>query len=130
MRVMKNLLFPAVLLAGSISSSPVVQGVGPADHGDCAQLTQLKLADAKLTEAIAVPAGTGVIKVAHCKVSGVIGKEIRFALLLPDAWNRKFLMGGGGGFVGSIDNQALASVNAGYATVGTDTGHQDRKSVV
>ena len=69
-------------------------------------------------------AETGAIRAAHCRVNGVIGKEIRFSLLLPDAWNRKFMMGGGGGFVGSIDNQARASVNAGYATVGTDTGHQ------
>src|ERR1043166_4045205 len=34
------------------------------------------------------------------------------------------MMGGGGGFVAGVDNQARASVNAGYATVGTDTGHQ------
>jgi feruloyl esterase len=53
-----------------------------------------------------------------------VGREIRFRLLLPDDWNRKFMMGGGGGFVGGIDNQAVASINAGYATVGTDTGHQ------
>jgi feruloyl esterase len=45
--------------------------------------------------------------------------------------NHKFLMGAGGGFVGAIVNQAqeaqfVASpvVNAGYATAGTDTGHQ------
>src|SRR6185295_8443874 len=60
----------------------------------------------------------------HCRVNGVIGTEIRFSLLLPDDWNRKFVMGGGGGFVFNIDNQARAVVNAGYATVGTDTGHQ------
>src|SRR4051812_21257127 len=96
-----------------------------ADHGDCAQLTALKLPDVKITEAIAVPApSAGAIKVAHCKVTGVIGTEIRFALLMPDNWNQKFVMGGGGGFVGTIDNQALGTVNAGYATAGTDTGHQ------
>jgi pimeloyl-ACP methyl ester carboxylesterase len=94
-----------------------------AGHGDCAQLTQLKLPDVKITEAVAVPAGTGAIKVAHCRVNGVIGTEIKFSLLLPDDWNHKFLMGGGGGFVGHIDNQAQFVVNAGYATVGTDTGH-------
>ena len=42
---------------------------------------------------------------------------------MPDDWNHKFLMGGGGGFVGSVQNQAQFVVNAGYATVGTDTGH-------
>jgi len=34
-------------------------------------------------------------------------------------------MGGGGGFVGSVQNQALnyGALESGYATVGTDTGH-------
>ena len=40
-------------------------------------------------------------RVAHCRVAGVIGTEIRFSLLMPDDWNHKFLMGGGGGFVGT-----------------------------
>ena len=116
---MKTHILTGLLVAAAMGAAPIA-----ADHGDCAQLTHLTLADVKVTEAVAVPAGTGLIKVAHCKVSGVIGTEIRFSLLLPDAWNRKFLMGGGGGFVGTIDNQAVATVNAGYATVGTDTGHQ------
>ena len=63
----------------------------------------------------------------HCKVVGVIGTEIRFELLLPDEWNGKFAMGGGGGFVGSVINTAAllyGAVQSGYATVGTDTGHQ------
>src|SRR5712692_4400003 len=103
-----------------------------ADHADCSHLTMLKLPDVKVTEAVAVPApASGPITVAHCRVAGVIGTEIKFSLLLPDSWNRKFLMGGGGGFVGSIVNQAQETqfvtnpvVNAGYATAGTDTGHQ------
>ena len=45
--------------------------------------------------------------VALCKVSGVIGTETNFELLLPDDWNGKFVMGGGGGFVGSVINTAL-----------------------
>ena len=85
----------------------------------------LKLPDVKVTESVSVPAAaTGAVRVSHCRVNGVIGSEIRFTLLLPDKWNKKFLMGGGGGFVGSISNQALRFVNDGYATVGTDTGHQ------
>jgi feruloyl esterase len=62
----------------------------------------------------------------HCKVAGVIGPEIHFELLLPEKWNGKFVMGGGGGFVGSVQNTSLmfGSLQAGYATVGTDTGHQ------
>src|SRR5947208_9597120 len=61
---------------------------------------------------------------AHLEVKGVIGGHIRFELLLPDAWNGRFAMGGGGGFVGTVQNGARFSVNLGYATVGTDTGHQ------
>ncbi|MFQ5742584.1 MAG: tannase/feruloyl esterase family alpha/beta hydrolase [Acidobacteriota bacterium] len=67
---------------------------------------------------------------AHCKVSGVIGSEINFELLLPADWNGKFVMGGGGGFVGSVQNQAQTpnlaggtALEKGYATAGTDTGH-------
>jgi feruloyl esterase len=61
----------------------------------------------------------------HCKVAGIIGTETNFELLLPDEWNRKFVMGGGGGFVGSVMNTSLmyGSLQKGYATVGTDTGH-------
>ena len=62
----------------------------------------------------------------HCKVAGVIGTETNFELLLPDTWNGKFVMGGGGGFVGFVVNAALSygALQRGYATVGTDTGHQ------
>lgn len=62
--------------------------------------------------------------VPHTKIEGVIGKEIRFELLLPHKWNSRFAMGGGGGFVGSVQNSASFSLSRGFATVGTDTGHQ------
>jgi hypothetical protein len=60
----------------------------------------------------------------YCKVLGTIGKEINFELLLPETWNSRFVMGGGGGFVGNIQNVARMKVKDGYATVGTDTGHK------
>jgi len=67
-----------------------------------------------------------VAPVPHCKVAGEIGGKINFELLLPENWNGKFVMGGGGGFVGSVMNTSLmlGSLQSGYATVGTDTGHQ------
>jgi len=67
---------------------------------------------------------------AHCLVQGTIDTEIHFELLLPvpNAWNGRFVMGGGGGFVGTVENQALwfapQLLKEGFATVGTDTGHQ------
>jgi len=129
MRVMKTSMLCGVIVATTLTAL-VDQAFRPAvlsaaGNGNCAGLTALKLPDVKIAEATAVPApATGPITVAHCRVAGVIGTEIRFSLLLPDEWNHKFVMGGGGGFVGSVDNQAQATVNAGYATVGTDTGHK------
>jgi feruloyl esterase len=114
----------------SAPATSVVQAFRPAvafaqaQHAECSHLTMLRFPDVKIAEATAVPAATtGVIRAPHCRVNGVIGTEIKFTLLLPDEWNHKFFMGGGGGFVGSIQNSASATVNQGYATVGTDTGH-------
>jgi hypothetical protein len=121
----------AGLLVACVTTTAGVKARTTTDHVTCSQLSTLKLPDVKVTEAVAVPApSSGPITVAHCRVVGVIGTEIKFSLLLPDTWNRKFLMGGGGGFVGSVENQAqepqfaVPVVNAGYATAGTDTGHQ------
>ncbi|MEP4148179.1 MAG: tannase/feruloyl esterase family alpha/beta hydrolase [Halioglobus sp.] len=63
----------------------------------------------------------------HCRVVGVIGSEIGFELRLPDKWNGKFIMGGGGGFAGTFNNAAHDFYNVlpdGWATVATDTGHK------
>ena len=120
-------LFPSVLLV-MVAGGPRVTAQdagGPARRLDCAALAGLQLTNARITEAAAMPVpATGSIKVAHCRVSGVIDKEIRFTALLPDRWNQRFFGGGGGGFSGSVSNQAQASANFGYATIGTDTGHQ------
>jgi len=68
--------------------------------------------------------GSGRIRVPHVRLDGVIGGSIHFELLLPDDWNSRFVMGGGGGFVGRVINSARFTVNHGFVTVGTDTGHQ------
>src|SRR5688572_14203998 len=113
------------LAAGAPAQSPPAS---PASRMACSDVASLVLSDVKITESTAVPAAaTGVIRAPHCRVTGaagVPGKEVRFQLLLPDTWNGKFMMGGGGGYVGTLDNQARASVNEGFATAGTDTGHQ------
>ena len=113
----------AVAGGGALAATNVAQQPG----GGCAAMASLRLPDVRITEAIAVsksPLAGAEIKAAHCKVAGVIGKEIHFEVLLPDEWNGRFFMGGGGGFVGAVQNQAAASVNLGFATAGTDTGHQ------
>jgi hypothetical protein len=111
--------------SAKVGGLPATLGGLPAALPECSALKALQLPDVRITEATAVPApATGAVRVAHCRVNGTVGREIRFTLLMPDEWNRKFVMGGGGGYVQGIDNQAVASVNAGYASVGTDTGHQ------
>ena len=62
----------------------------------------------------------------HCRVAGVIGTETHFELLMPEIWNGKFVMGGGARFTGFVVNSAMThgALQSGYATVGTDTGHQ------
>jgi hypothetical protein len=89
-------------------------------------LRHLRLPEVALDNVIAVNADAqkDSHEVSHVKVEGTIGGNIRFELLLPDAWNSRFVMGGGGGFVGTVQNSARYTVNLGYATVGTDTGHE------
>ena len=88
----------------------------------------LQLPDVQITSATPIEASTknGKTKAAHVKVEGTIAKAIHFELLLPDEWNGRFAMGGGGGLVGSVQNGIRGSVDEGYATAGTDTGHQAR----
>lgn len=111
---------------------------GPAPALDCGALVDLQLPGIRIERTVpssgeeapneSLPEGvasrSSAATVPHCQVEGVIGSEIRFEVLLPDEWNGKFLMGGGGGFVGSLGNQGRFSVNRGYATAATDTGHQ------
>ncbi|HYV98940.1 MAG TPA: tannase/feruloyl esterase family alpha/beta hydrolase [Gemmatimonadaceae bacterium] len=94
---------------------------------DCGALASLKLPDVRIVDdTIIQPTAPqrAAGRSAVCRVRGVIGKEIKFTLLLPDNWNQRFMMGGQGGFAGSVTNMAGASVNSGYATSGTDTGHE------
>jgi len=117
------LVMLATILAacGSTREGPTVKKDSATQVGrSCSRASLLDLPDVRITsvseESQFAP---------HCKVAGVIGTETNFELLLPDMWNGKFVMGGGGGFVGQVINSALpyAPLQAGYATVGTDTGH-------
>jgi feruloyl esterase len=97
---------------------------------------------ALVTSAVVVPAaGTGVAAVAeYCKVLGDINPvdatapKIKFQVNLPANWNGKALMFGGGGYNGVLAT-GLGNVPAGpadkpaplargYATFGSDSGHQ------
>jgi hypothetical protein len=72
---------------------------------------------------------------AHCRVQLVLKPSsdslINMELWLPpaEAWNGKFMGVGNGGFAGSIqglNNEMPQALRLGYATAGTDTGHQEQ----
>ena len=97
----------------------------------CERLKDLKLPDvtivkveARSSDTIPTWGSDAYIKKPFCRVVGKISTEINFEVLLPQQWNGRFIMSGGGAFVGSIDNSYRENVNDGYATAGTDTGHK------
>jgi feruloyl esterase len=112
-------IIPVLMI--TVISSLIMPVSGKAQEGECKLEALPKLPDVTL-----ISVSKEAAPAPHCKVMGVIGPEIHFELLLPEKWNGKFVMGGGGGFVGSVINTSLmyGSLQAGYATVGTDTGHQ------
>jgi len=113
----------AGLLVLGITATALDQGT---NHIKVEELRALRLPDLVLESVKTVPANSqaGAQRGEHVEVKGLIGGTIRFELLLPEPWNGRLVMGGGGGFVGTVQNAARDSVNRGYATVGTDTGHE------
>jgi feruloyl esterase len=106
----------------------------------CASLTALKLPNNTTVDtATAVPAGpfvrpgaaTAANVPAFCRVAGTSrptgDSVIHFEVWMPaSGWNGKFDHGGNGGYGGSLGTPAgymLAGLLRGYATAGTDMGH-------
>ncbi len=122
---------PLLCLAAAGVSAPV-------SAADCERLANLKLPNTELTTVESVPAGKftppygdPIDKLpAFCRVAGVMkpttDSYIRFEVWLPlSDWNGKYLGVGNGGFAGSIGFGGLAgNLRRGYATAGTDTGHE------
>ncbi len=105
---------------------------------NCAALASASLPATTITKAEAITTGTLVTPYgdtltglpAFCRVTGVLrpsaDSTIRFEVWLPQTgWNYKFLGSGNGGFAGNIYYGMMAGyLKRGYATAGTDTGHQ------
>jgi hypothetical protein len=106
----------------------------PAAATDCAALADLAIPGASVTETKVVTALEGGIKLAAPACQVLVSAQpsrdsgVQIAVLIPEgaAWNGKFAQVGNGGFAGKIQWWALAQALAkGYATAGTDNGHQD-----
>jgi hypothetical protein len=108
---------------------------------NCESLASLKLKDATITAAEAVPAGAftppsgpqnGPYKdlPPFCRVQAVsrpaADSQIEFEVWMPvSGWNGKYFSIGNGGFAGSIQYALMAAaVHNGYASSSTDTGHK------
>ena len=127
--------------------------VGAQTGPSCADLTGLKIDGVEITASTEVlanapippsyPHYAGSVP-AHCRVEGMIHRRkgvdgieygIGFAVALPekDAWNRDFMMQGGGGGNGVVNYPNGASYSGdktalerGFAVASTDTGHKAR----
>ncbi|MFZ3235627.1 MAG: tannase/feruloyl esterase family alpha/beta hydrolase [Stellaceae bacterium] len=103
----------------------------------CESLASLPLADATITFAKSIPAGTftapdGEVFTnmpAFCEVQGVAKptsvSAIKFEVWMPaSGWNGKFEGVGNGGLAGTIVYSSMVPpLQRGFATAGTDTGH-------
>lgn len=125
---MKKAIHQLLLIVIALSPLGVTaQNVQAKNCIPCDQLKDLRIPDVTILEVKELQNDTiqgQIITVPFCQVLGKISKGINFELLLPDQWNKRFLMSGGGGFVGSIQNSFRSKVSEGYVTVGTDAGHQ------
>jgi Tannase and feruloyl esterase len=146
----RNSIIAAVLLV--LCGTAFAQGPDPA--AACAALKQLQVPGVNLavTKTEWVPAGSappsrgappsGVKLPAYCRIDSMIDKRtgaagttygIGFAIALPQNWNGRFLLQGGGGLNGSVQPPIGASgagiepgLARGFAVASTDTGHEGR----
>jgi feruloyl esterase len=100
----------------------------------CKQLETLKLDHVAIISADVVPAPAAG-RAAYCRVMGAAkptpDSDIRFEVAIPvgPAWNGRYLQVGNGGFAGRIPETSIAmGLAAGFATAGTDDGHQTNDS--
>jgi hypothetical protein len=136
-----------VLDTGAALAAQAQVSPGPADPGAaaCEALTGATLGGgSSVVEASAVAAGSLRVSdsltlpnlPAFCRVQGISrptpDSDIRFEVWLPrpEAWNRRFLSTGEGGFAGQIqygrsglDAALDENLRRGFATASTDTGH-------
>ncbi len=129
-RARESLLLTALLLSAMPTTATAATAEYPSGDTrtaiDCAAAMQIALPDAKITAVRTVVPNDSLRALGrkpYCRVAATVDVETHIVALLPDDWNGRFLMGGGGGFVGAVDNQFSSSVHEGYATVGTDAGH-------
>lgn len=149
---MWHLFIASTLVAVVASSSAAQTSVSSPAATRCAALTMLEIPGLSLTIDKAVWVASGPVPPdppfpplpgtlpAYCRLDGTIDRRqgvggqtfgIGFAIALPDDWNGRFLMQGGGGLngrvgmpLGAVASGDRPALGRGFAVVTTDTGHQ------
>ena len=148
---MKALALMPLLMAGTAMAQAPAETRQAVQH--CADMKGASFgADVQITNTVFVPAGIPAAPVsnsepplktalpAYCRIDGVINKRvgaggakygIGFSLALPQSWNGRFLLMGGGGLNGSIRPPfgtaaagATPALARGFAVLSHDRGHK------
>jgi hypothetical protein len=136
----RSLLCRALSLFSLSVSIAAASPASPQAKAPCEKLRDLQLPDTSILSVESVAAGpfalppgmpaASVDLPAFCRVRGEIrptsDSHINFEVWMPAAqWNGKFEQLGNGGLAGTINVFSLAAdMKKGYATAGTDDGHQ------
>ncbi|MFL6604674.1 MAG: tannase/feruloyl esterase family alpha/beta hydrolase [Steroidobacteraceae bacterium] len=145
-------MFIASVGAVTLLASARLQAASANAPAACASLTSFKApgVDIAVNQASMIPEGpvpatpfgptfAGILP-AYCRVDGVIDERtgtdgkayaIGFAVAMPQSWNGRFLMQGGGGLngnvalpIGSVAAGDVPALARGFAVVTTDSGHK------
>ncbi len=126
---------PAAVMSPMPTATELAAACPP--FASAAMAAALPVAKTTLKPAALVVATASVPE--HCQVDGEINRRtgidgmpyaIRFRLRLPTTtWNGRLFMGGGGGTNGNLVDP-IARVAQGYATLGTDGGHDNAVNTV
>lgn len=140
----------SALIAGSAKRCRVLaEGLAIAWPDASTRITGASYREAGLEPPQAGPPGTALPRAelpGHCDVTGVMQERkgvdgqdyaIRFHLRLPDNWNGRFLMQGGGGTNGDLGDAVGRTLGApapalaqGYAVLSQDSGHDNARNTV
>jgi feruloyl esterase len=128
---MRTCIFAVSALIGFIGSSASVRAAAPCtvEALNALHVPDVSVADAKpVAAAGTVPAYCDVQGTVVTKGAGAADGLARFAMQLPEAWQRRFLFLGVGGNAGNLvpsanETDRSLALGKGYTTILTDTGH-------
>jgi feruloyl esterase len=118
---MKHLLFAV--------GAAMALGAPLAAHAEtaCSDLTQTRLPHAQVTSAKVEALKSGQVCRIAVTSKPTADSDIRIEVMIPigSTWNGKYVQVGNGGLAGAIPSAAIkARAEAGYASAGTDDGHE------